>query len=143
MRTPTTPGHIGLSVRDLSRSIPFYTTTFALDLVHRGEAHGTRFAFLGAGGDVTLTLWEQPAGAPGLHHLAFRTDSIAELHQAETRLKGLGASLVYDGVVPHAEGSSSGGLFFTDPDGIRLELCVAHGVGGTAPVSGAPSCGFF
>ena len=33
----------------------------------------------------------------------------------------------HDGVVPHGEGASSGGIFFEDPDGIRLEIYTATG----------------
>jgi catechol-2,3-dioxygenase len=55
----------------------------------------------------------------------------------------LGAALAYDGIVPHAEGATSGGLYFTDPDGLRLEIYAASGIEGRAPVEGAPSCGFF
>ena len=52
--------------------------------------------------------------------------------------------LVYDGVVPHGEGASSGGVFFTDPDGIRLEIYAPSGADtAPAPTQGAPTCGFF
>jgi hypothetical protein len=35
-------------------------------------------------------------------------------------------------------------VFFTDPDGVRLEIYTPTGVGGApAPVTGAPTCGFF
>jgi hypothetical protein len=50
----------------------------------------------------------------------------------------------HGGIVPHAEGRSSGGLFFEDPDGIRLEIFTATGVGDhVAPHGAAPTCGFF
>ena len=63
---------------------------------------------------------------------------------AETKLRALGQVPRYDGVVPHREGADSAALFFTDPDGIRLEIYSPTGAAGlTAPVAGAPSCGFF
>ncbi len=34
---------------------------------------------------------------------------------------------IYDGIVPHAEGAQSGGIFFEDPDGIRLEIYAPNG----------------
>ncbi|MDT7621581.1 MAG: lactoylglutathione lyase, partial [Pseudonocardiales bacterium] len=39
----------------------------------------------------------------------------------------------------------SGGVFFTDPDGIRLEVYTPSGLAGkdAAPVGEAPTCGFF
>ncbi len=139
---PTTPAHIGLAVRDLRRSIDFYTAAFALEPMHEGESHGTRFAFLGDGAHVTLTLWEQP-GPAGLHHLAFEAPSADAVRAAESRLHAIGARMAYDGIVPHAEGAASGGLFFTDPDGLRLEISTTSGIAGRAPVADAPTCGFF
>lgn len=139
---PTTPAHIGLAVRDLRRSIDFYTAAFALELMREGESHATRFAFLGDGSRVTLTLWEQP-GPPGLHHLAFEASSVEALRAAESRLEAIGARMAYDGIVPHAEGAASGGLFFTDPDELRLEISAPSGIAGRAPVADAPTCGFF
>jgi lactoylglutathione lyase len=49
----------------------------------------------------------------------------------------------HDGVVAHAEGSASGGVFFTDPDGIRLEIYAPTGSEGHAPHQDGPTCGFF
>jgi catechol-2,3-dioxygenase len=148
---PLATGHVGLAVRNLHRSRDFYLRAFGLQLVLEREAHGTRFAFLGDGERVTLTLWEEAAAdareprvAPaGLHHLAFEVAGAAELEVARLRLLELGARFVYDGAVPHAEGAESGGLYFTDPDGIRLEIYAPDGVHGQAPVAGAPTCGFF
>jgi catechol 2,3-dioxygenase-like lactoylglutathione lyase family enzyme len=57
----TVPGHIGLAVRDLGRSVPFYRDAFA------------------------LTRWQRD-GASGLHHLAFEAASAANVRAAETRL---------------------------------------------------------
>jgi catechol 2,3-dioxygenase-like lactoylglutathione lyase family enzyme len=51
----TVPGHTGLVVGDLGRSVPFYRDAFALTLMGEGEAPGTRFAFLGDGDRVSLT----------------------------------------------------------------------------------------
>jgi hypothetical protein len=35
-------------------------------------------------------------------------------------------------------------LYFTDPDGLRIEVYSPTGAAGrAAPVAGAPSCGFF
>ncbi|HSB55136.1 MAG TPA: VOC family protein [Gemmatimonadales bacterium] len=150
--THTLPvGHVGLSVRDLDRSRDFYVRALGLKVVGQQEAQGTRFAFLGDGERVTLTLWEQaaerfgdPRGAgAGLQHLAFEVPTASELEDVRRRLEALGAGFAYEGVVPHAEGATSGGLYFTDPDGIRLEIYAPSGVHGHVPVTGAPTCGFF
>lgn len=66
---------------------------------------------------------------------------------AEARVRDAGAEVLHGGVVPHQEGASSGGIFFTDPDGTRIEIYSATGadvVGAhAAPFGDAPTCGFF
>lgn len=144
-------GHIGLNVTDLDRSTAFYRSVLGLELVNEGTDPERRFAFLGRDGRLVLTLWQQSAGtfataAPGLHHLSFQVDSLDEVRAAERLLRELGAEFAHDGVVPHGEGAASGGIFFTDPDGIRLEIYTPKGVdetGATAPTGAAPTCGFF
>jgi lactoylglutathione lyase len=143
------PGHIGLNVSRLDRSIEFYRAVFGFDLLRRSDDAGRAFAFLGRDGAVVLTLWQQSDGAfagdrPGLHHLAFQVESVEAVREAEGRLRGLGARLHHDGIVAHAEGADSGGLFFEDPDGIRLEIFTPRGVAGSpAPHCDGPTCGFF
>jgi lactoylglutathione lyase len=143
-------GHVGLNVPDVARALAFYTGVFGWDVLHEGGDPSTRFAFLGHGDDVVLTLWEQSEGAfatdrPGLHHLAFEVASIGEVEAAEQRVRALDGVLHHDGVVPHSEGSSSGGIFFTEPHGIRLEIYAGSGAHerGAAPHGEAPTCGFF
>ena len=140
-------GHIGINVTNLERSSEFYQAIFGLRKSGGSDAAPHRFHFLGDGERLVLTLWEQSEGrfdasAPGLHHLSFQVDSVEEVRKAEKRLLAHGARFTYDGVVPHAEGAPSGGIFFEDPDGARLEIFTAAGVEGTAPGQG-PSCGFF
>jgi lactoylglutathione lyase len=96
-----------------------------------------------------LTLWEQSAGTfatdrPGLHHLSFEVADVDAVRRAETVLRGLGVDFAYDGIVPHGEGAASGGVFFTDPDGVRLEIYSPSGADmAPAPTPAAPTCGFF
>ena len=147
--TRFTTGHIGLNVRDLARSIRFYQAVFGFDLVGDSREPGREYAFLGQDGALVLTLWPQSDGRaaanrPGLHHLSFRVDSLDAVRSAERRAREAGAVIHHGGPVAHREGASSGGLFFEDPDGIRLEIFAAHGAGELeAPHAGAPTCGFF
>lgn len=142
-------GHVGLNVTDLDRSIAFYTKVFDFEVLGEGKEKDRRYAFLAREGKLLVTLWQQaadsfPAGAAGLHHLSFQVETIDEVKDAEAVLRDLGAEFAYDGVVPHGEGAASGGIFFTDPDGIRLEIYAPSGAEGeTAPTAGAPTCGFF
>lgn len=152
------PGHVGVNVTDLDRSLAFYQDVFGLELLGRSAEDGRRFAFLGdpdvASGEfldrLTITLWEQstgtfPTDAPGLHHLAFHVGSVEEVEQVRDRARSRGARLLHDGeIVPHSQDLESGGAFLLDPDGVRLEVCAPAGVARERAVAGAaPSCGFF
>lgn len=142
-------GHIGLNVSRLDHSIDFYRAVFGFELLKRSSDASRPFAFLGHDGAVVVTLWQQSAGVfatdrPGLHHVAFKVSSIDEVRAAEGRVRAAGARLHHDGIVAHAEGGDSGGLFFEDPDGIRLEIFTPRGVAGSpAPHADGPTCGFF
>ena len=141
-------GHVGINVTDLSRSRAFYTDAFGLETIGGSSDGPQRFAFLGRGESVVLTLWEQSRGsfdknAPGLHHLSFQAESIDAVRAAEERLKKRGVKFLYDGVVPHREGADSGGIFFEDPDGLRLEIFTPTGAKGAPAPAEGPSCGFF
>ncbi|WP_441251115.1 VOC family protein [Kitasatospora sp. McL0602] len=142
-------GHIGLGVTDLDRSTAFYQQVLGLEVVAKGTDPEHAYAFLGREGTLLLTLWPQASGsyAPGsagLHHLSFQVDTLAEVEAAEATLRALGAQFSHEGVVPHGEGTASGGIFFSDPDGIRLEIYTgaAHS-DAPAPHGTAPTCGFF
>lgn len=142
-------GHVGLNVSDLDRSKGFYQKVFGLDVMGESREEGRRFVFLSEGSTLVLTLWQQGEGRfekqrPGLHHLSFQVATIEDVKRAEEKLRALNVPFIYDGIVPHTEGSQSAGVFFEDPDGIRLEIYAPTGAGGrTAPSPGAPSCGFF
>ncbi|MGH7527446.1 MAG: VOC family protein [Gemmatimonadales bacterium] len=147
--TQFTTGHVGLNVSDLARSKRFYQEVFGFDLLAESEEKGREYVFLAQGQTIVLTLWPQSRGGfakdrPGLHHLSFQVESIERVNAAEERLRSLGAVIHHGGIVPHREGAASGGVFFEDPDGIRLEIFTASGAGANpAPHAGAPTCGFF
>lgn len=142
-------GHVGLNVTDLGRSVRFYQDVFGFTEVRRSDEPGKEFAFLAQGDTLVLTLWRQSddgfaAGRAGLHHLSFRVDGVDDVRAAEARAREAGAKIHHGGIVAHAEGADSGGLFFEDPDGIRLEIFAPSGLSGTASAhAGAPTCGFF
>ncbi|MCX5013923.1 VOC family protein [Streptomyces sp. NBC_00555] len=142
-------GHVGLNVTDLDRSLAFYRDALGFQVLGEGKEEGRRFAFLGQDGELLLTLWQQADGAfapasAGLHHLALSAGAIEEVRAYEERLRSLGVEFAYEGVVAHGEGAASGGIFFHDPDGTRLEISVPTGAeGASAPTAGAPTCGFF
>ncbi|MFH9197184.1 VOC family protein [Streptomyces anulatus] len=142
-------GHIGLNVTDLDRSLAFYREVFDFEVLAEGKEEDRRWAFLGRGPRLLVALWQQSEGTfsttlPGLHHLSFQVDTVEEVRATEDVLRTLGAEFTYDGVVPHGESGNSGGIFFSDPDGIRLEIYAPTGADpADAPTPGAPTCGFF
>ncbi|WP_330229555.1 VOC family protein [Nocardia sp. NBC_00508] len=142
-------GHIGLNVSDLDRSVDFYRRALGFEQLAASTDSERRWAFLGADGKLVVTLWEQSDGTfstetPGLHHLSFQVDSIDQVRDVERVLRELSVTFAHDGVVAHGEGIASGGIFFTDPDGIRLEVYAPSGAeSAPAPSGAAPTCGFF
>jgi len=146
---PLATGHVGLNVTDLDRSVDFYRRALGFEQLGASADGEHRFAFLGADGKLQLTLWQQSDGrfsaaTPGLHHLSFQVDTIEQVRAVEAVLKELAVTFAYDGVVAHGEGAVSGGIFFTDPDGIRLEVYAPVGADAAPTPSGsAPTCGFF
>ncbi|MYR34585.1 VOC family protein [Nocardiopsis alba] len=142
-------GHVGLNVTDIERSRDFYTRVFGFDVLGEGKEEGREYAFLGSDGQLILTLWKQSGEAfrkdtAGLHHLSFQVEAVEEVRRAEADLREIAVDFAYDGVVPHGEGAASGGIFFHDPDGIRLEIYAPTGADeAAAPVAAAPTCGFF
>lgn len=147
--SPLTTGHVGLNVSSLERSREFYADVFGFDVLTQSVADGRRFAFLGKDANVVLTLWQQSdgrfeKGRPGLHHLSFQAPSIEAVREAEQKLRARGTHFHYEGIVPHAEGRQSGGIYFEDPDGIRLEIFAATGAGDRpVAIADGPACGFF
>jgi len=142
-------GHIGLNVTDIEKSLPFYIRVFGFEVLAEGKDDTQRWAFLARDGKLMLTLWQQSdaafsAGVAGLHHLSFQVDTIEDVKIAEGVLRELGADFAHEGVVSHGEGAGSGGIFFIDPDGIRLEIYAPTGAeNAPAPTGAAPTCGFF
>jgi catechol-2,3-dioxygenase len=143
-------GHIGINVTDVDRSTAFYTRVFGLQVLREGADQDRRFAYLGRDGQLLVTLWQQATGGyradrAGLHHLSFQVPTIADVRAAERTLLDLGADFADAGRLDHGDGADQGELYFTDPDGTRLELYSATPPDTPAPPApaDAPTCGFF
>jgi catechol 2,3-dioxygenase-like lactoylglutathione lyase family enzyme len=120
--------HAVLYVRDLARSVEFYTDVLGFRRVDMTPKGFTGAAFLQAEGSVNdhdLGLFEvgpqagpSSAGASsvGLYHLAWEVDTLAELEAVRERLVAAGA------LVGASDHSTSKSLYGADPDGIEFEV---------------------
>ena len=141
-------GHVGLNVSNLQRSKQFYQDVFNFDIITESNETGRTFAFLGKGNEIIITLWQQSENefsknTPGLHHLAFQVESMDIVQELQAQLRSMNINLIYDDVTPHTEGAASGAIYFTDPDGIRLEIFSTQGAEKFEAQSDGPACGFF
>jgi len=113
--------HIHLKVRDLERSVAFYTTFLGLRITERV---GKAYAFLSTGdAHHEVALQQVGAGAPtppayavGLYHAAFEVPDRESLVRVYDTLREAGvAVLPSDHLVSWA-------IYFNDPDGNGLEV---------------------
>ncbi|HTE85641.1 MAG TPA: VOC family protein [Dehalococcoidia bacterium] len=116
---PTQLSHVALRVRDVDRSVQFYTEVVGLKLRHRGRGA----AFLGIRPEASHELALFPLGddAPGpeqtrvgMYHMAWEMPSFADLEQLHLRLLASGAQ-----IAGYADTSCN--VMFLDPDGNELE----------------------
>lgn len=115
--------YTGIGVRDLDRSIRFYTERLGMKLTHRSriaETNGEIAELKSPGGNQVLELnWyadrKEYVNGDEVDHLAFAVENV---DQAVTELKSQGVKVVME---PFNEGS--GRLaFIEDPDGVWIEL---------------------
>jgi catechol 2,3-dioxygenase-like lactoylglutathione lyase family enzyme len=122
--------HIYLAVRDLRASEAFYDRVKAilgfrkLTGSLRGEAHVHYY-----GRQFGLTLRPARPGAPahdsyapGLHHLCLRVLNEAAVDAAAAELRANGIEVSAPRTYPEYSPDYYA-LFFSDPDGVRLEIC--------------------
>ncbi|MCX5384702.1 VOC family protein [Streptomyces sp. NBC_00083] len=123
--------HAVLYVRDVERSVAFYTDLLSFRTVFRVHADGGKAAegaFLQAeestnDHDLALLQIEGPASPqgtdrrPGLAHLAWEVDTLAELQQIRGKLLRSGA------LTDEIDHGTTKSLYASDPDGLQFEVC--------------------
>lgn len=119
--------HIVLNVTDMKRSRPFYEKILkGFKIIdqsdhHAGFSNGSfgvwiadedmkGFAFKGVATDKGV----------GLHHFAWKVESVEELKEWEGYLQNQGIEMSKGGITDDDFGGR--GIFFRDPDNIRLEI---------------------
>jgi catechol-2,3-dioxygenase len=120
--------HAVLYVRDLQRSVAFYTDVLGFRVIPMTPDGFKGAAFLQASGstnDHDLGLFEIGSGAGasgagrstvGLYHLAWEVDTLAELERLQGVLAAHGA---LGGASDHGTSKS---LYGKDPDGLEFEI---------------------
>ncbi len=126
--------HLDLTVADLSQSVPYYDKVLGRlgFLRYRGDGSGTPCWKIEDNERGAFSIALQPASSesanrnhdrycPGLHHFAFHADSREDVDGFHEFLLEIGATVLD----PPAEYGYTPGyyaVFFSDPDGLKLEL---------------------
>jgi catechol 2,3-dioxygenase len=122
----TTLGHVVFYVRDLDRSVGFYTDCVGLQL--KGRIFNDKAAVLSGGSTHHELLLIEVGNAQGplqgrrigLYHTGWKVgESLGELKQARQRVIDAGYEL--EGMSDHTISQS---LYLKDPDGNEIELFV-------------------
>ena len=121
--------HIYITVSDLQRSERFYDRVLV-------DALGFRKNSFDLGGDAHVQYFNRHFGyvlrpsrngaghdpyAPGLHHLCLRVESAADVKDVAAQLRAAGIDASEAALYPEYA-PDYWATFFTDPDGIRLEV---------------------
>ncbi len=120
--------HIYVAVRDLARSEAFYDGVMRLLGFKKGTSPiaGDRHVhYFNPATQYTIRPAKSAAAhdpyRPGLHHLCFRVETPAEVDDAAAALAALGIDATPPALYPEYADDYYA-TFFTDPDGIRLEV---------------------
>jgi len=120
--------HAVLFVRDIKRSVTFYSEVLAfrrIDMTPEGFAGAAFLQAPGSTNDHDLGLFEigtnaGPSAAGrttvGLYHLAWEIDTLAEMKQLATSLADNGA------LVGSSDHGTTKSLYGKDPDGLEFEI---------------------
>lgn len=112
--------HVSLSVTDVNRSADFYNRVLGMEIISRPANGGLN---MGLGDESFLGLYNLP-NPGGMHHMCIGVDD----YDADELAEKLLAHDIQANVNRDAANRTSGGdqLYFTDPDGILVQLA-QHG----------------
>jgi catechol 2,3-dioxygenase-like lactoylglutathione lyase family enzyme len=118
-------GHVVVMVRDLARSVTFYTQIlgFKVSDVYPEEMQPGGFAFLRCGTDHhSIALVGNGAGESKhieLHHIAFEVATVEEVFRARDRLRAEKVPITFEG---RRRAGCQISVEFLDPDGHSIEI---------------------
>ena len=117
-------GHVVYSVRDLDRSMKFWTDIMGFKFSDKNE-NGMVF-FRNATDHHTIALMEAKEkndlpkrGELGFDHMAFEVGSVSELFKIRDFLKANNVTITYEG---RRGPGGNPGVEFLDPDGYQIEI---------------------
>ncbi|WP_170941804.1 methylmalonyl-CoA epimerase [Bacillus sp. FJAT-42315] len=124
--------HIGIAVRSLDETVPFYTEQLGLPLqkIEEVDSEKVRVAFIDAG-NVKLELLEptnedSPIAkfiekrGQGIHHVAF---GVIEIEDRIREIKERGIQMIHDTSKPGAGGAQVAFMHPKSTHGVLFELC--------------------
>jgi methylmalonyl-CoA/ethylmalonyl-CoA epimerase len=121
--------HIGIAVRALADSVPFYRDVLGLPVVPLDDADGASIIGLAAGESLVELLEPREAGTPvakfldsrgpGIHHICFAVD---DLDDALARCRAAGIRLIDQTPRVGAEGKRIAFLHPSATGGVLIEL---------------------
>lgn len=126
---PKKLGHLVLAVRDIHKSVAFYTGVLGLEV---SDWISDQMVFMRAGTDHhDLALSQIPKDSadiddlprysrPGMEHFSYLVDSVEDMEIAAEMLKARGIEIVR-GIGKHGPGENCF-LVFKDPDGNNVEI---------------------
>jgi methylmalonyl-CoA/ethylmalonyl-CoA epimerase len=127
--TPVHIAHVGIAVRALSDTLPFYRDVLGLPVVPLEDADGAHIVGLAAG-DALVELLESldpdtPIGkfidrrGPGIHHICF---AVPDLAAALERCRAAGVRMIDDTPRIGAEGKQIAFVHPSATGGVLIEL---------------------
>ena len=121
--------HVGIAVRALDQTLPFYRDVLGMGEVPLDDADGARIAGLAAGGPLVELLEAATPGSPiarfvdnrgpGIHHICF---AVEDLDGALARCRAAGVRLIDETPRVGAEGKRIAFLHPASTGGVLIEL---------------------
>jgi glyoxylase I family protein len=124
--------HIDLTVRDAHASRAFYESVLGFMGYELGDSHPNGYDFDLRDGDAFCSIGILSARgeradrthdrySPGLHHIAWNAESREDVDAMHQHLISIGATILDPPTAYPKYGPTYYAVFFTDPDGLKLE----------------------